>query len=195
MSKPITIVSGLPRSGTSLMMKMLEAGGLEVVIDGIREANEDNPNGYYEYEIAKKVKEDQSWLPDTQGKVFKMVSMLLKDLPLDKGYQYKVVFMRRKMPEILASQTKMLERDGKNKADGPTDEQMTALFTKHLKEMEEWIARQECIHVLYVWYHDVVENPGEQTARIQDFLDAAKLDGDRMNQVADRSLYRNRVTA
>ena len=109
----ITIVSGLPRSGTSMMMKMLEAGGLEAVTDEIRKADEDNPKGYYEFEKVKKIKEDSSWLEDVKGKVVKMVSMLLYDLPSD--YSYKIIFMRREMNEILASQTKMLGRKGKSK--------------------------------------------------------------------------------
>ena len=87
----IKIVSGLPRSGTSLMMQMLDSGGMEVVTDNIRTADVDNPKGYYEFERVKKIKEDSSWLKDTRGKVFKMVSMLLYDLPSDE--EYKIIFM------------------------------------------------------------------------------------------------------
>ena len=94
-NKVITIVSGLPRSGTSMMMRMLEAGGMEIVVDNIRKADEDNLHGYFEYEKVKKIKEDSSWLDNTQGKVFKMVSMLLYDLPSDRSYQ--LIFMKRNM--------------------------------------------------------------------------------------------------
>ena len=100
----VNIVSGLPRSGTSMMMKMLEAGGIEPLIDHIRKADIDNPKGYYEFERVKQIKEDQEWLDDAVGKVVKMVSMLLLDLP--PGYNYKIVFTRREMKEILASQRK-----------------------------------------------------------------------------------------
>ncbi|HLB25802.1 MAG TPA: adenylyl-sulfate kinase, partial [Nitrospirota bacterium] len=101
----VTIVSGLPRTGTSLMMKMLEAGGMPVVTDSIRGADVDNPNGYYEFEKVKEIKKDKAWLMDARGKAFKMVSMLLPDLP--REFRYKVVFMEREMSEVLASQKKM----------------------------------------------------------------------------------------
>ncbi|HFD38992.1 MAG TPA: sulfotransferase family protein, partial [Anaerolineae bacterium] len=100
MSRPITIVSGLPRSGTSMMMKMLEAGGLPVLTDQIRAADEDNPKGYYEFERVKQIEHDQEWLPDAQGKAVKMIAALLKHLPPD--YEYKIVFMQRDMQEVLA---------------------------------------------------------------------------------------------
>jgi hypothetical protein len=83
----VNIVSGLPRSGTSMMMKMLEAGGMEALTDNIRKADIDNPKGYYEFERVKQIKEDQAWLDDAKGRAVKMVSMLLLDLP--EGYNYK----------------------------------------------------------------------------------------------------------
>ena len=115
-SEFMAIVSGLPRSGTSMMMQMLEAGGMEVLTDGIRQANEDNPRGYYEFERVKQIKEDPGWLEEAQGKVVKMVSMLLFDLPA--GYRYRIVFMRREMREILTSQRVMLERLGQGDTGG-----------------------------------------------------------------------------
>ncbi|HYH50718.1 MAG TPA: sulfotransferase family protein, partial [Acidimicrobiia bacterium] len=106
----IGIVSGLPRCGTSMMMAMLAAGGLPLLVDNVREADEDNPRGYYEFEAVKHMKEDTSWLADAGGKVVKMVSALLTDLP--GGHPYRVVFMERNMAEILASQRTMLSRQG-----------------------------------------------------------------------------------
>ena len=111
MDSEIVIVSGLPRSGTSLMMQMLSSGGLEVVTDNVRTADVDNPRGYYELEKVKRVKADASWLPDVRGKVFKMVSQLLYDLPPTQCY--RVIFMERDLDEILASQERMLERLGR----------------------------------------------------------------------------------
>ena len=108
--EPITIVSGLPRSGTSMMMKMLEAGGMPVLTDSWRSADEDNPKGYYEFERVKQIKTDQAWLPQAQGKVVKMISELLQYLP--PIYCYRVIFMRRKLEETLASQRQMLQRRG-----------------------------------------------------------------------------------
>src|SRR5262245_30589474 len=109
-SDVVTIVSGLPRSGTSMMMKMLEAGGLDPVTDNIRTADEDNPKGYYELEKVMELKNDKSWVPDAKGKVIKVISALLQDLPGD--HAYRVVFMQRNMHEVLASQRQMLIRRG-----------------------------------------------------------------------------------
>ena len=119
----VVVVSGLPRSGTSMMMKMLEAGGLSPLIDGEREADEDNPKGYYEFERVKQLpKGDYGWLEDAQGRVVKVISGLLVHLP--PTHDYRVVFMRRAMPEILASQRKMLVRRGEN-SDQVSDEKLT----------------------------------------------------------------------
>src|SRR5713101_3371282 len=114
MNSEIIIVSGLPRSGTSLMMQMLENGGVEIVTDNIRAADTDNPRGYYEFEKVKKIKQDASWLPATRGKAFKMVSQLLYDLPTSE--QYRIIFMERDLEEVLLSQEKMLQRLGRNAA-------------------------------------------------------------------------------
>src|ERR1700730_12243612 len=110
----IIVVSGLPRSGTSLMMQMLENGGVAVVTDNIRTADTDNPRGYYEFEKVKKLKQDASWLPETRGKAFKMVSQLLYDLPASESY--RILFMKRDFEEMLLSQEKMLERLGRKAA-------------------------------------------------------------------------------
>ncbi len=186
--KIITIVSGLPRSGTSLMMKMLETGGMEVVIDNIRKSDEDNPRGYYEFEKVKKIKNDASWLDNTEGKVFKMVSMLLYDLPATRTY--RVIFMRRRMEEILASQRTMLRRLGKEQDSAP-DEKMRRLYTKHLQEMEQWLAGQQNMQVLYVSYNDVMERTRECSETVSRFLQNG-LDTDKMASVVDASLYRQR---
>ncbi len=164
----ITIVSGLPRSGTSMMMQILESGGMEVITDNIRKANEDNPHGYYEYERVKKIKEDTGWLKDTRGKAFKMISLLLYDLPSNENY--KVIFMKRKMSEILASQGKMLERMGRSK-DGISDEKMGEFFDKHLSKIIDWIEGRKYIDVLYIDYNDFLINSDEHIKTLSRFLD------------------------
>jgi hypothetical protein len=186
----ITIVSGLPRSGTSMMMKMLEAGGMEVVVDHIRQADDDNPNGYYEFEKAKKIKEDASFLDDSHGKVFKMVSMLLYDLPKDKTY--KIIFMRRNIEEILASQEIMLQRSGKN-AEEDDDTTMGNIFEKHINEITKWIAEQPNINITYVNYNDVMRHQLATVQHVNQFLEN-KLDVQKMVEVVDPTLYRNRVS-
>jgi hypothetical protein len=184
----VTIVSGLPRSGTSMMMRMLEAGGMEVVTDRVRQADEDNPNGYYEFERAKQVKHDQSWLDDAKGKTVKMVSALLADLPNDHGY--RVIFMRRRMEEILASQRQMLVRR-KQPTDSVGDDKMAGLFEKHLKQVEAWMTQQPNFDVIYVDYNQMLTRPLEHATKVNAFLGNILNTAD-MAKVVNPALYRQR---
>ncbi|MBW1709233.1 MAG: sulfotransferase domain-containing protein [Deltaproteobacteria bacterium] len=184
----ITVVSGLPRSGTSMMMKMLEAGGLEILTDNIRTADEDNPKGYYEFEPVKKMKQDTSWLPDAQGKGVKIISMLLQDLPLD--YHYKVIFIRRNMSEILASQKQMLIRRGEP-TDKVSDEELAVMYENHLRKIEAWLNKQTAFEILYVNYNECLKSPAKYSKKLNKFLDG-KLNGANMASVIDSSLYRQR---
>ncbi|MDP3970491.1 MAG: sulfotransferase domain-containing protein [bacterium] len=186
----IIIVSGLPRSGTSMMMKMLEAGGIPVLIDEIRQADVDNPKGYYEFERVKKLPEDTGWLPDAEGKVVKMVSMLLQELPKDR--RYKVVFMRRRMEEILVSQKKMLERTKKDVV--VDDDEMATLFDGLLTQTLAWLNEQDHLDVVFAWYHEILENPKPTVNRLNDFFEN-KLDTKAMINVIDEDLYRNKANA
>jgi hypothetical protein len=184
----VTIVSGLPRSGTSMMMRMLEAGGMPVVTDAIREADVDNPRGYYEFEPAKKTKDDPSWLDSAHGKAVKMVYQLLYDLPGDR--HYRVLFMRRSMPEVLASQKKMLARLGRD-AGGISDEKMAALFQAQLAKFEAWAAQQPHLAILEVDYNQMVSDPVPLASRVNQFLGGI-LDEGKMVAVVEPDLYRNR---
>jgi hypothetical protein len=184
----VTIVSGLPRSGTSMMMRAIEAGGMQALIDHIRQADENNPKGYYEFEPVKKTKEDASWLRLAEGKVVKMVYRLLYDLPAN--YEYRVVFMQRKMQEVLASQKKMLQQSGK-KTDSIPDEQMEALFRAEVDKCQRWLAGQPNFKVLYVDYMDMINDPKTQARRVDDFLGGG-LNVEAIAASVDPSLYRNR---
>lgn len=184
----IVVVSGLPRSGTSLMMKMLAAGGLPPLTDNIRSADEDNPKGYYEFERVKKLKEDRDWLPDAKGKAVKVISALLMQLPA--GYEYRVIFMRRNMSEILASQRQMLIRRGEP-ADAISDADMAALFDKHLRQVESWLAAQPNMRALGVNYNDLVAAPLAGAERVNAFL-GGRLDVAKMAGAVDPSLHRQR---
>jgi hypothetical protein len=186
MSSEIVIVSGLPRSGTSLMCQMLDNGGIEVVTDGIRSPDTDNPRGYYELEKVKKIKQDATWLSETRGKAFKMVSQLLYDLPATE--RYRVIFMQRDFDEMLASQEKMLERLGRPAA--PRD-QIRPNFIAHLDRLMSWLAGQPHIALLKVDYRDLVERPSEMARAVSDFL-GGRADVSRMAASVDPSLYRNR---
>ena len=188
-AKPtITIVSGLPRSGTSMTMKMLDAGGIPPLTDHIRTADDDNPKGYYEYERAKKLREgDTEWIPEAEGKVVKVIGALLMHLPA--SYQYRVLFMRREMEEILASQARMLEnRSEENKVDNET---MAALFAKHLKQIEDWMNSQPNLKYIDVDYNLMLSNPRPQIRKINQFL-GGDLNEAAMLEVIDPQLYRQR---
>jgi hypothetical protein len=185
----VTIVTGLPRSGTSMMMRMLEAGGLPVLTDKVRTADDDNPEGYYEYERVKQIEEDRAWLDHARGRSVKMVSALLEYLP--PTYHYKVVFMRRDMDEILASQRKMLDRLGESRGE-VDDATMARLFAQHLAKVTAWLERQPNIDVLYVSYNDVLADPRAQAARLDRFF-GGELDVAAMVSVVDPDLYRNRL--
>ncbi len=186
----VTVVSGLPRSGTSMMMKMLDAGGIPPIQDGIRQADADNPKGYYEFERVKKLdKGDTAWVADAEGKAVKVISALLKHLP--PGYQYRIIFVRRNMDEILASQRKMLIRRGED-PDKMDDAQMSALFEKHLAETENWLAQQPNMQVLYVHYSDVLADPLSHIGQINAFC-GGQLNEEGMATGVDPNLYRNRA--
>jgi hypothetical protein len=183
----LTIVSGLPRSGTSMMMRMLECGGLPVLTDQLRTADDDNPNGYYEFEAVKQTKEDDSWLQGSEGKAVKMVYRLLYDLPADRTY--RVLFMRRKLDEVLASQKVMLQRHGM--ADGVSEAQMSALFRSEIDSFYKWVEAQRHIELIDVDYNRMQQNPREEATRVNEFLGGV-LDVEAMVGVVDQSLYRNR---
>lgn len=182
----VTVVSGLPRSGTSMMMKMLEAGGLPICQDGMRLADTDNPKGYYEFERVKNLAKDACWLGEASGKAIKIISSLLPYMPPE--LDYKVIFMRRKMPEILASQQKMLARVGN--FHGVTDEVMAAKFSIHLRKIAK-ILEQGGREVLMVDYSEVIADPSTEATRVDAFLGGG-LNQLKMCQVVDRALYRQR---
>jgi hypothetical protein len=188
MPQPVTIVAGLPRSGTSVMMQMLDAGGLQALSDQIRRPDIDNPKGYYEFEAVKQLKEDTSWLPEAQGKVVKMVYRLLYDLP--QGYNYRVVFTLRTLSEVIASQEKMLQRLGTGSGDVPP-EKLEAIYARELDAVRQWLAQQPNFEVLYVEYNDVLEHPQNVAERLNDFLGGG-LNVQAMEQVPDQRRYSNR---
>ena len=187
---PIVVVSGLPRSGTSMLMKMLEAGGMAVVSDGQRSADQDNPKGYFEDERVKRLAQDpdKAWLRSARGKALKIISYLLKELPPD--HNYKVVFVRRDLREVLASQTKMLARRGEA-AETP-DERMMELFENDLWRAIYLVKHRPQFETLEVGYAEVVAHPEEQARRIAAFL-GESLEVAAMAQAVDASLYRNRA--
>lgn len=187
--KFIVVVSGLPRSGTSMMMKMLTEGGLASLTDEIRAADEDNPNGYFEFEQVKQLPGGQAqWLAGANGKVVKIISALLEYLPAQ--YHYKVIFMEREIQEILASQQKMLAR--RNEKSEIEDAAMQQQFEQHLGAVKYWLARQPNLEVFYAEYNVLMTRPDEYCAQIVEFL-GLPLNVEGMRAVPNARLYRNRV--
>ena len=186
--RPVVVVSGLPRSGTSMAMKMLEAGGMEIVTDGQREADEDNPRGYYEDERVKDLAStpDKSWLRPSRGRAVKVISFLLKDLPPNLNYQ--VILMHRDLTEVLASQRKMLDRRGET--DNTPDERMMELWQDQLWRANYLLKKAPQFEWVEIEYGEALRDPAAAAARIAGLVEG--LDERAMADVVDPVLYRNR---
>ena len=171
-----------------MAMKMLEAGGIPPLTDHIRAPDDDNPRGYYEFERVKKLKDgDTSWLPEARGKVVKIIAALLMQLPPD--FEYRVLFMRRKIEEVLASQSRMLENRGEES--DVDDATMAELFEKHLQQVRAWMNSQPNLLYFDVDYNAILEDPQPYVRQINQFL-GGHLAEDRMLAVIDPALYRQR---
>lgn len=185
----ITIVSGLPRSGTSMMMRMLEAGGIPIYTDAVRQADRDNPKGYYELEAVKALARGQSeFIHEARGKAIKVVSPLLRFLP--QGERYRIILMRRKMEEILASQRKMLTNRSEPTRD-MDDDKLAQIYERDLRHVEQWMSTQAGIEAIFINYNGLLIEPMAELRRLDDFLDET-LDLDAMAAVVEPTLYRNR---
>lgn len=183
----ITIVSGLPRSGTSLMMQMLEAGGMPILTDHVRGPNEDNPRGYLEWEPVKRLRQEPQRVAEAEGKVVKVVSPLLSRLP--PQFRYRIIFMLRSEDEILTSQAEMINRAATDS--GRSAAELKPVYEKHLQEILSWVEQQAHFKMLRVWFPDVIGDPNTQTRRVQQFLET-ELDLDAMQRQVIPSLYRQR---
>ena len=185
----ITIVSGLPRSGTSLMMQMLAAGGMPVLSDGERQADTDNPKGYLEWEHIKQLPKDPSLIGEAEGKAVKVISQLILSLPMNRDY--RIVFMQRPLPEVLKSQDEMLKRRGNTDSIGDTSA-IEEAFQRHLIEVNKWLAGKSNVQVMRVHYHRVLREPKIVAEEVAAFLNVP-LDLAAMVRQVDGSLYRNRM--
>jgi hypothetical protein len=188
--RPIVVVSGLPRSGTSMTMKMLEAGGIPVWLDGVRTADDQNPKGYYELERVKELDKglDKTWVREGRGRAVKVISSLLEHLPTTNNYQ--VLFMSRNIQEVLDSQSKMLSQRGEG--GGPvSDGAMQTFYETHLRKVKYFLAHEPGFSALDVTYADVLADPEAMARRICTFL-GANLNVAAMTGVVDDQLYRNR---
>jgi hypothetical protein len=186
---PVTIVSGLPRSGTSMMMKMLEAGGVPIMTDAVRQADIDNPKGYFEYERVKNLEKetDKSYIREGRGKALKVISFLLKDLPNDCFY--RVIFMRRHLDEVIVSQNRMLDRRGEDAID--ERESMAEAYRNHLAAVKIMVRKRPNFEMLEFRYDEAVADPRKAARAVNTFL-GGRLDETAMVGVVDAELYRNR---
>ena len=188
---PVIVVSGLPRSGTSMAMRMLEAGGISIAADHVRPADALNPHGYYELEAVKTLDKsgDPGWLAAARGKAVKVVSHLITWLP--ETYDYQVIFMERRLEEVVASQNRMLAERG-HAAEATDDLRTRALYEKHLVQTLRFLAGRRCFSVLRLRYEDAVQQPREAARRIAAFL-GRRMDIDAMAAVVDPALHRHRA--
>jgi hypothetical protein len=187
----ITIVSGLPRSGTSLMMQMLAAGGISPLTDNLRTPDDSNPRGYFEFEPVKRLRADQSWLAEARGKAVKIIHLLMRELPVDGRFQYRVLLMRRPIEEVLSSQRSMLARQGKSSADPAV---LAKVYATQLAQLEAWLAANPCFAVLQVEHRRLIGRPAEVAGEIAQFL-GGELDAAAMVSAVDPTLYRERQSA
>ncbi len=183
LDEPVIVVSGLPRSGTSMMMQMLAAGGLDVLTDGVHQPDDDNPLGYFEYEPVNRLQEDASWMPRVRGKAVKVVSPLLPELPPE--FSYKVLFMRRATQEVLISQARLA------KGRLPNEDRLPAVIAGHLAEMDSWIKQAAHVDCMYVEYRTAVLEPVDTARQVAKFL-GLPLDIAGMGAAVVPRLYRNR---
>lgn len=185
----VVVVSGLPRSGTSMVMSMLQAGGLPLVTDEARAADEDNPKGYFEFEKIKDLAEmdDKSWLRDARGKAIKIISHLLKELPEDN--YYRIIFARRDLEEIIASQNIML--DHQSESNPVDDAKAIELYRKHLVNVRFLVRRKPNLEMIELTYGDTLSDPRASAERINSFL-GGNLNTEQMSAIVDERLYRNR---
>ena len=174
------------------MMQMLAAGGMPVLTDKLRQPDEDNPRGYFEFEPVKALKTSANWLDDARGKAVKMVHLLLPDLPRE-GHAYRVLLMRRRISEVLRSQRAMLDRQGKGGA-ALSDEQLSQIFLGQMQRVENELSECPQFSILSVDYNELMDNPAVQVGKINQFL-GGKLDSEKMIQAIDSTLYRQRISA
>jgi hypothetical protein len=186
-----TVVSGVPRSGTSLMMQMLAAGGIELLADSERAPNADNPRGYFEFAPVRRLRDESSWFPEALGRAVKVFYALLKSLPDDVAA--RIVFMQRDLEEVVASQRAMLARSG-NPSDVLPPERMIEIFRAQVDATLTWVSQQPRLQLLEVAYAQAIREPESVASAVDEFLGGG-LDVVAMAAIPDPALYHQRATA
>ena len=183
----ITVVSGLPRSGTSMLMQMLAAAGHPCLTDGVRKADADNPRGYFEYAKVKRLRRDGLWLSEAKGKAVKIIAQLIPFLPSE--FSYRIIFMERDINEVLASQREMLQRQGKDSGN-LSDAQLGRIFERQVIEVKQMLAQRN-IPILDVAHSEALQYPMKIAEKIREFL-GEDLEVCAMAAVIDSNLHRQR---
>lgn len=188
-TRPIIVITGLPRSGTSMLMQMCSAGGVHILTDNYRKKDTNNPKGYHELEKVKKLKEDISWLPEAKGKAVKIVSPLLMYLP--DSYSYKAIFIQRNLQEVLASQREMVRRLGTEESPGANDQELEVHYHNHLNKIYNWLEQKNNFETIFIRHRDILTDPVQSSRQIESFL-GLDLDAQAMAACVDQNLYRKR---
>jgi hypothetical protein len=171
-----------------MMMQMLTAGGLPILTNDQRAADTDNPRGYYEYEPTTRLRTERSWVKEAIGQGIKIVAQLLPFLPSE--HQYRVIFMRRDLDEVLASQRIMLERLGRETA-SMQPKQLRAVFQQQLRQIELWLTKQLNVHILFVDYDSVLQDSAITAKAVNAFV-GGNLKLNAMTAAVDPTLHRQR---
>jgi len=183
------IVTGLPRSGTSMMMQLLYAGGIPPLTDNIRKADESNTRGYFEYEPVKRTATDARWLTDARGKAVKVIYRLLYELP--PHLPCRLILMHRPVDDVISSQQRMLKRRGETGA-SVSDEALGEIFRRELTALRKWAQTRPATSLLDVEYHAVLKSPRRESQRVAEFL-GRPLQIDQMTQIVDPVLNHSRA--
>lgn len=191
LDKVVTIVSGLPRSGTSMMMRMLMLGGLPPLTDGVRASDADNPHGYFEFEQVKDPATYPRWMDQAQGGAVKLVSRFIPHLPAT--HRYRIVFMHRAIDDVLRSQRKMaLHYSGTDWQSQMLDE-LERSYCNDVDLCLRWARQRPNVDLLEVCYEDVLKRPCEQIERLARFLAPRTIDLDSMRSAIDHKLNHGRT--
>jgi predicted AlkP superfamily phosphohydrolase/phosphomutase/tetratricopeptide (TPR) repeat protein len=188
-NESIIIVSGLPRSGTSLMMQILDKAGMTLFTDNSRIPDDNNPKGFFEHEAVKRLARDNTWLKETKGKVVKIIAPLLFALP--EKFIYKIIFMNRNIHEVILSQQKMLTSEGRAK-EGTFSISLNNSFSNILKKVENWRERSHHVEILYIEHKELIKNPVIEINKVKQFLDF-EVSAQELSKIIDRNLYRSKV--
>lgn len=182
----ITLITGIPRSGTSLMMQLFKAANVDIATDAIRTEDDNNPKGYYELEAVKGIVKNNAFLKDLDGKTIKIVAPLVTFI--DLSLEYRVVFMIRDLDEVVQSQEKMVGKDQQDQK-----EKFKTMYAMHIEKSRQFLNSHN-IPFIEIQHRELLQNPELSLKRLIDFC-GWETPLEELKSVIDHSLYRNRKDA